>query len=165
MRIATILLSLFLITGCGDSSDNDSSNPIPENPVEEQDSDLAEVLNKLIQNRFRSLYTFQSVIRTLGNLAPFAEAARDEVENTEKVKDLFDAFDLETPQSLWSLGNVPIFGNLEAACEAGVKNETESIEFFDKLLADDLPPVVDNVLQDLRDRAANKHLPAFQQCQ
>lgn len=163
MQIAKIILALFLITGCGNSNDDD--NAIPENPVEEQDSELARILNEIIQNRFRSLYTFQRVIQTLGNLAPFAEAARDEAENAEKVRNLFEAFDLNAPQSLWSLSNVPSFESLEEACAAGVKSEQESIAFFDRLLADDLPPVVDNVIQDLRNTAANKHLPAFQQCQ
>lgn len=163
MRIAKILLCVLLLSACGKSDDN--KGPIPENPVDEQGSVIGRILNEVIQERFKTLYTYQKVIQTLGQAGPFLEAARDEAENAEKLKTLFNAFDLETPESLWSLSNVPVFSTLEEACQAGVKNEQESIETYNNLLNQPLPPDIKNIFEDLKKTSETKHLPAFQNCQ
>jgi len=133
--------------------------PAAEAPLSE---DEVEALTLALDEEYKALATYESILNTFGNARPFANIARAEEQHITALVTLFERYDLEVPENLWA-GKVPTFASLSEAAEAGVQAEVEDAALYDRLFS-----MVDNqditqVFTALRRASLEQHLPAFEQ--
>lgn len=126
---------------------------------------VAEVraLNEALDDEYRSWATYDQVIADFGEIPPFSNIREAEARHIEALRTLFIRYALPVPPNSWS-GKVARYANLQAACEASVKDEIANGEMYARLLKTTQRPDILNVLRNLQAASQQRHLPAFQRC-
>lgn len=134
-------------------------------PAEPGTLDEAEVdaLVEAINDEYRALVTYQTVVDTFGAVQPFTRIIWAEQQHIAALERLFVRYGVEIPANDW-YGRVPEFDSLTDACQAGVAAEMDNAALYDRLFtAVDQADII-QVFTTLRDASQNNHLPAFELC-
>jgi len=126
--------------------------------------DLETALQRSLQDEYRAEAIYQGVLADLGQVLPFVNVLTAEQRHSTSIEHLYTARGAGIPASNWTLGNVPRFATVQAACLAGVTAERENIAVYDDLLRLDLPADVRQVFTNNRSASLVSHLPAFERC-
>ena len=136
-------------------------------PAAAYDGELSEAeiqaLYRALDDEYKALATYQSVMATFGQVRPFVNIARAEQNHISALVTLFERYSLPVPENDWA-GQVPQFESLAAACQAGVQAEIENAALYDELFASVDHADITRIFQQLRDASQEQHLPAFQRC-
>jgi hypothetical protein len=115
-----------------------------------------------IEEEYKALALYQSMMVTFGDVAPFAEIAASEqvhantlIRQAEKYGIAFPAFDP-------SIYNFPTFSTLDEAYQAGIDAETADAALYDELMADVTHADLVRVYTNLQKASLNNHLVSFQ---
>jgi hypothetical protein len=127
--------------------------------------DQAEVdaLVAAINDEYKALATYQTVVDTFGAVQPFASIIRAEQQHIAALERLFVRYSVEIPANEW-YGSVPEFDSVTEACQAGVEAEVDNAALYDHLFAAVDEPVIIQVFTRLRDASQYNHLPMFETC-
>jgi hypothetical protein len=128
------------------------------------DPALSTLLTRAIQDEYRAETIYQGVLNDFGALQPFGNVLTAEERHSASIGRLFTNRALAVPTSTWTVGTVPHFSSVSAACAAGVVAERENIAMYDDLLRGDLPADVRQVFSNNRSASVTNHLPAFERC-
>lgn len=120
-------------------------------------------LHEALDDEYRSWATYDQVITDFGEVPPFSNIRAAEARHIEALCTLFTRYGLPVPPNPWS-GKVTRYANLQAACEASVKDEIANGEMYARLLKTTQRPDILNVLRNLQAASQQRHLPAFQRC-
>lgn len=125
---------------------------------------LYAALLEAINDEYKARATYRLVINTFGEVRPFINIVEAEGRHVEALKGLFEQYDLAIPVDDWA-SRVSVPDTLLEACQAGVQDEIDNAEMYDRLLevTSDYPDV-QSVLKRLQNASQNNHLPAFQRC-
>ena len=125
---------------------------------------LCSVLVEAIDDEYKSRATYLSVIRKFGDVRPFTNIAEAEGRHIEALISLFKKYGFPVPEDTWA-SRIKTPQTLMEACRAGVKDEIENAEMYDRLLASTKEyPDVQKVLMRLQRASVENHLTAFQRC-
>lgn len=125
---------------------------------------VSDALTAALQDEYRAEQIYLRVLLDHGNVLPFYNVVVAEQRHSASLAALFERRGVSTPQSAWTLDNVPRFATLAEACAAGVVAEQENIAMYDRLLTGTLPVDVRNVFTNNRRASLERHLPAFETC-
>ncbi len=142
---------------CGDAC----SGPVGPDPT-----DIEAMLGLAVQEEYKTLTLYQSVLEGFPGAWPFVNIAESEERHVEALRRLFVRRDLEPPATDWTTASFDPFTSLALACAGGVLAETEDAAFYTPYLQrTDLPQDVRNVFTNLQTASLENHLPAFESCQ
>ncbi len=135
-------------------------------PAGELSQQARDALKRALEDEYKAHATYESVIAKIGMERPFSMVIRAEEQHISLLKSLYDKYGLQIPENNWT-GAITVPSSLQAACQVGVKAETENVRLYKEEL---LPIVKDypdltSVFTNLMNASQNKHLPAFQRCQ
>jgi len=151
------LLSLAL-AGCDDASSPTAPTADPLTP------EVRAALDRSLQDEYRAETIYQGVVNDLGQILPFVNVLTAEQRHSASLAQLYSRRGLVAPGSQWTLGTVPHFNTVPAACGAAVTAERENIAMYDVLLRLTLPTDVRQVFDNNRSASLLNHLPAFERC-
>lgn len=136
-----------------------------EYPVASVPQEVRDALLQALDDEYKALATYESIMNTHGNVRPFSMIARAEQRHITSLLSLFDKYGIDIPINPY-LGNIPVPDSITASCQAGVKAEIANAALY----AENLLPVVTNypditqVFTNLMNASQEKHLVAFQRC-
>lgn len=122
-----------------------------------------EALNSAIDDEYKARATYAGVIEKFGDVRPFNNIMNAEQQHIEALKRIYSIYNLEVPEDPWT-GNVPEYGTLAEACDAGANAEIENIRMYERLLVQVENPDVLETFKNLQKASLENHLPAFQRC-
>jgi hypothetical protein len=128
------------------------------------DAELTEILRVTLDDEYRAEAIYLGVMKDFGSVLPFRNIAKAERQHAKNVLALYSARGLAAASNAWTTANVPHFGTLRAACQAGVTAELENIALYDRYLGLALPADVLGALVRNRRASVQAHLPAFRRC-
>jgi len=128
------------------------------------DSALGATLARAIQDEYRAETIYQGVLNDFGQAQPFANVLIAEERHSASIARLYTSRGQTAPANEWTVGMVPHFNSIPAACAAGAEAERENIALYDELLRADLPTDVRQVFTNNRSASLVNHLPAFERC-
>lgn len=128
------------------------------------DAELSEILRVSLDDEYRAEAIYLGVMKDFGSVLPFRNIAKAERQHAKNILALYSARGLTAPANAWTTANVPHYGTLRAACQAGVKAELENLALYDRYLGLTLPADVLNALIRNRRASEQAHLPAFRKC-
>lgn len=131
-----------------------------QSPLDETE---IEALNLAIQDEYRALTIYQTVMDTFGDVYPFNSIAQSEQKHIAALEHMFEKYDLEIPANEW-YGNVPVFESVSAACEAGVEAEIDNAGLYDQLFSMTDNQDLTQIFTNLSRASLNSHLPMFESC-
>jgi hypothetical protein len=117
---------------------------------------LEKMLVYAIQDEYLAREEYDIAIKTFGEEKPFISIINSEVTHINWLKDLFDKYNLSTPEDK-AREFLHIPGDLKAALNGGIEAEIENIEMYENFLSQDIPDDVGTVFAKLRD-ASKGHL-------
>jgi hypothetical protein len=126
---------------------------------EAEEGALVEALN----DEYKALVTYQTVVDEFGAVQPFASIIRAEQQHIAALERLFVRYGVEIPTNDW-YGRVPEFDSVTEACQAGVEAEIDNAALYDHLFAAVDEPDIIQVFTRLQDASQYNHLPAFETC-
>ncbi len=123
---------------------------------------LEKALIEALDDEYKACATYQKVISKFGEIRPFINIIEAEKRHVQALLPLFRKYGFSIPEDSWDSRVETPNGVLEA-CQAGVEDEIENAEMYDRLLAatkdyDD----VQQVFKNLQRASQESHLPAFQ---
>lgn len=152
------LLALSAVAACGRAATPTSPTPAALT------ADLQTALQRSLQDEYRAEAIYQGVVADFGQVLPFVNVLTAEERHSASIGRLYTLRSLSIPVSDWTVGNVPRFATVQAACVAGVAAERENIALYDDLLRSELPADVRQVFTNNRNASVVSHLPAFERC-
>ncbi|MEZ6255195.1 MAG: hypothetical protein R3B92_00230 [Patescibacteria group bacterium] len=138
----------------------DLTFPVGDLPIE-----VANALDKAIEDEYKAYATYESVIKKFGNVRPFIMIIRAEEQHISSLKSIYDKYGLEIPENTYT-GTIEAPTTLADACSIGVTAEIANSELYKTQL---LPTVsaysdITGVFTKLMNASAQNHLPAFEKC-
>ncbi len=130
-------------------------------PMESISAEELTALEMALNDEYKALATYQSVIDQFGDVRPFTNIMKAEQQHIDALVEIYDKYGLAVPENTW-YGNVPEFGSLSEAFDAGVTAEKENAALYDNLLASTDNQDITAVFTSLRDASQYNHLPAFE---
>jgi hypothetical protein len=127
------------------------------------DPEEEEALFMALDDEYKALATYLSVMDQFGQVAPFVSIARAEEQHIAALERLFDRYALQVPENEWT-GNTPLFDSVGDACAAGVQAEVDNAALYDLLFSMVDNPDIVRVSTSLRNASEVNHLPAFASC-
>lgn len=157
------LLALAAAVACGKASTptSPSSTVLASTALT---ADLQTALRRSLQDEYRAEAIYQGVVTDFGPVLPFVNVLTAEERHSASIGRLYTLRSLSIPVSDWTVGNVPHFATVSAACLAGATAERENIALYDDLLRAELPADVRRVFTNNRHASLVSHLPAFERC-
>ena len=142
--------------GASTGRDGAGQSPLTESEVE--------ALHLALDDEYKALATYQGVLDTFGEVVPFAEIALSEQRHIEALVTQFEKYGIPVPENPW-FGEVPVFGTLSEACQAGVEAEIANVALYDQLFEMTDRQDLVRVFTNLSRASQESHLPEFQACQ
>lgn len=126
-------------------------------------AEVQAALFEALDLEYRAEARAEAAIAAFGPVRPFVGIAEAERRHVDELIQLFERYGLALPPNGWR-GRLEPPTDLAAACGRAVKDESEALAAYDRLLA-----VVENediaaVFRALRDETQSEHLPAVQDC-
>jgi hypothetical protein len=134
-------------------------------PVSELTSEAKAALEKAIDDEYKALSAYESVIKKFGSVRPFSMIKGAEEQHIASLKNLFDKYGLKVPVNTWT-NKIAIPTTLQESCQIGVDAEIANAALYRGEL---LPAVtgyedITIVFTNLMNASEQKHLPAFERC-
>ncbi len=142
-------------TNSGECVDVGSVEPLSASEVE--------ALRIALDDEYKAWSVYEQVITDFGAVRPFTSIQRAEESHIRALLTLFDRYGLDAPGNEW-LGQVPSYGTLAEACEAGVQAEIDNGALYGELFSMVDNPDVVRVFTALQRASETRHLPAFEYC-
>lgn len=133
-----------------------------------------DALTAAMEDEFHAAAVYSAVMSKHGEVRPFVNIHRAELQHQAMLRRVFDHYSLAVPKDTFArqqnetlfrwytrLG-VPL--TYKESCALGVQAEIENIALYDKLFKLDLPQDVRQAFERLRSASLNNHLPAFKRC-
>ncbi|MFC1726987.1 hypothetical protein ACFL0Y_00520 [Patescibacteria group bacterium] len=136
-----------------------------EYPVGELSPEVQSALDEAINDEYKALSTYESVIAKFGSVRPFSMIKGAEEQHIASLKAIYDKYGLEVPSNTWP-SKVSAPATLQEACQIGVDAEIANAALY----KDELLPAVEGyedivaVFTNLMNASEQKHLPAFDRC-
>jgi len=136
-----------------------------EYPAGELSVDAKKALDEAINDEYKALSTYETVIAKFGAVRPFSMIKGAEEQHIASLKAVYDKYGLTVPENTWA-NQVTTPTSLQEACQVGVDAEIANA----KLYKDQLLPMVKDyddivsVFTNLMNASEQKHLPAFERC-
>lgn len=106
---------------------------------------------------------YESIMTQFGEIAPFVNIQRAEVQHAATWEFLFERYGIPTPAI--PDFDIPMFDSPQEACALGAEAEIANFTLYDEMLAAFAPyPDIYQAAVALRDASEFNHLPAFQAC-
>ncbi len=134
-------------------------------PVGELSIDAKVALEKAIDDEYKALSVYESVIKKFGSVRPFSMIKGAEEQHIASLKNLFDKYGLQVPANTWK-NKITIPATLQESCQVGVDAEIANAALYNN----DLLPAVTHyeditlVFTKLMNASQQKHLQAFERC-
>ncbi len=134
-------------------------------PVSELSSEAKVALEKAIDDEYKALSVYESVIKKFGSVRPFSMIKGAEEQHIASLKNLFDKYGLKAPANTWT-NKISIPATLQESCQIGVDAEIANAALYNNEL---LPAVtsyedITLVFTNLMNASQQKHLQAFERC-
>jgi hypothetical protein len=130
-------------------------------------AEVRAALLEALDLEYRAEARAEAAIAAFGPVRPFVGIAEAERRHVDELIRLFERFGLSLPPNGWR-GRLDPPSDLATACGRAVKDESETLAAYDRLLAVVGDEVEDGeiaaVFRALRDETQCKHLPAVQDC-
>ena len=136
-----------------------------EYPVGELSKEVQTALDEAINDEYKALSTYNSIIAKFGTTRPFSMIKGAEEQHIASLKAIYDKYGLEVPVNDWA-SKVSTPATLQEACQVGVDAEIANATLY----RDELLPAVTEyeditlVFENLMNASQEKHLPAFDKC-
>lgn len=136
-----------------------------EYPVGELPENIQATLEEAINDEYKALSTYQTIVEKFGPTRPFSMIIGAEEQHIASLKSIYNKYGLEAPTNTWQ-EKVIVPETLQEACQIGVDAEISNAALYKEKL---LPEVQDYeditlVFENLMSASEQKHLPAFEQC-
>lgn len=134
-------------------------------PTSELTEEAKMALEKAIDDEYKALSVYESVLKKFGSVRPFSMIKGAEDQHIASLKNLFDKYGLQVPTNNWP-NKIIIPATLQESCQTGVDAEIANTALYQDEL---LPAVTDYedislVFTNLMNASQQKHLPAFERC-
>lgn len=134
-------------------------------PAQEITAEAKTALAKAIDDEYKALSVYESVIKKFGMVRPFSMIKGAEEQHIASLKSLFDKYGITVPENKWT-NKVSAPATLQSACQMGVEAEIANAMLYRSEL---LPAVVKYeditlVFNNLMNASEQKHLFAFEKC-
>jgi len=130
-------------------------------PLTESD---VQALNLALQDEYRALATYLSVIDAFGNVEPFASIALSEQRHINALINQFNKYGIPVPENTW-LGNIDPFESVQQACQAGVQAEIANADLYTTLFSMTEKADLVRMFTNLSQASIESHLPEFEACE
>ena len=134
-------------------------------PVSELSKVVIAAIEKAIDDEYKALSVYESVIKKFGSVRPFSMIKGAEEQHIASLKNLFDKYGLKVPVNTWT-NKIAIPATLHESCQTGVDAEIANAALY----SDELLPAVTEyeditlVFTNLMNASEQKHHPAFERC-
>ncbi len=136
-----------------------------EYPVGDLPNEVQTALDEAINDEYKALSVYKTVIAKFGSTRPFSMIKGAEEQHIASLKTIYDKYGLEIPENDWP-SKVSAPATLQEACQIGVDAEIANAALY----RDELLPAVTAyeditlVFENLMNASQQKHLPAFEKC-
>lgn len=136
---------------------------LPPASVDELPQDVIDLMIAGWIDEQHAYAAYESIMAQFGNIAPFSNIQRAEVQHAAAWEMLFARYNIAIPAV--PTFEIPTFVSVEEACALGAEAEIANFELYDEMMTAFAPyPDVYQVAQSLRDASEFGHLPAFEVC-
>lgn len=134
-------------------------------PAQEITTEAKIALEKAIDDEYKALSVYESVIKKFGMVRPFSMIKGAEEQHIASLKGLFDKYGIAVPANKWT-NKISAPTTLQSACQMGVDAEIANAKLYRSEL---LPAVTEYeditlVFNNLMNASEQKHLVAFDRC-
>lgn len=148
--------------GAGPTNMNIFAN-LPPASAAELPQDVIDLMISGWTDEQHAYAVYQGVVDQFGNVRPFTNIQRAEVQHIAAWEFLFSRYGIPVPEI--PTFEVPTFASITEACQLGAQAEVANFDLYDTMLNTFDPyPDIHQVAQNLRNVSELNHLPAFQQC-
>lgn len=124
---------------------------------------LHQALQIAIYDEYRAQASYQSILDTFGQVAPFRHIVEAETRHINALLPLLKRYQVPIPVNDW-YPNVTPAQTLRENCELGVAAEIQNVQMYDHLLNYVSQADIRHTFMNLREASLTNHLPAFRQC-
>ncbi len=122
---------------------------------------LHQALQIAIYDEYRAQASYQRILETFGQVAPFRNIVDAETRHINALLPLLKRYQVPIPINDWYV--VPA-NTLQENCELGVAGEIQNVQMYDHLLRYVSQSDIRQTFMNLREASLTSHLPAFRQC-
>lgn len=122
-----------------------------------------EALMLALDDEYKALATYLSVLSTFGDVDPFVNIAHSEQRHIDALINQFNKYSIPVPENTW-IGSVPQFDSVADACQAGVDAEIANADLYEMLFLMTERADLLRVFTNLQTASQNSHLPEFEAC-
>lgn len=125
---------------------------------------LHQALQMSLYDEYRAQATYQRILETFGNIAPFNRIVEAETRHINALSPLFYRYQVPIPINNWYPLVTPAI-TLRENCELGVAGEIQNAQMYSHLMTY-MTSYTDlmQVFTQLHYASSQHHLPAFRQC-
>lgn len=116
-----------------------------------------------LNDEYLAWATYDRVNKDFNDPRPFVNIQQAEGRHIERLKGVFDSYEVPFPENKW-LGSAPQFKSLQEACKAGVDGEIANRDLYTRLFKTTKREDITLVYKALQSASEENHLPAFQRC-
>lgn len=125
---------------------------------------LEQALIEALDDEYKACASYAHVINIFGEIRPFINIIEAEKRHIQALLPLFKKYGFNIPEDSWDK-RVETPNSILEACQAGVEDEIENAEMYNRLLAATKDYAdVQQVFKNLQRASQENHLPAFQRC-
>jgi hypothetical protein len=121
-------------------------------------------LHEALDNEYRAWATYDRVTLDFSDAPHFEQLRAIEVEHITALQQLFERYAQSAPQNRW-VGNVPHYGSVCEACEAGADAAGADAALYARLRASTRRGDILEVFKRLEAEAGSRKLRALQRCE
>lgn len=126
-------------------------------------AEVRDALLEALDLEYRAQARAEAAIAAFGPVRPFVGLAEAERRHVDSLIQALERLGLDLPPNTWR-GRLSPPTNLRDVCQAAVREETEALARYDRLLATVVDPDLRALLKGLRDDTRCQHLPAVTRC-
>jgi hypothetical protein len=116
-----------------------------------------------LNDEYMASATYQQINKDFNDPRPFINIHKAENRHADRLKELFNTYQIAVPQNDW-IGKTEKYQSVKEACEAGIKAEIANRDLYKQLFDSTKRQDILFVYNNLQRASAENHLPAFQRC-
>ena len=133
-------------------------------PVGTPNQNVADTLNKVLDNEYKLAAYYQAVLNKYPERRPFSMIAGAEAQHIAVMTSLDAKYGVSPVTDKWS-GQSYSISSFQAACQTSATYEKDTVNLINGYLPQFTNyPDITQALTNIKDAAQNNHLPAFEQC-
>lgn len=116
-----------------------------------------------LNDEYLAWATYDRINKDFKDSRPFTNIQKAEARHIERLKEIFETYQMAFPANKW-IGKTERYKGVEEACKAGIEAEVANHELYTKIFDSTKREDILLVYKNLQRASKENHLPAFRRC-